>query len=96
MKDLHVWDVECLECGIFGLWDVGDVGCWDGGCLRCGMFGMWDVWDVGCWECSMLGIWDVGDVKCSGCEIFGNVQVVEGCLCRICKIHNGQVVFIIT
>ena len=44
----------------------------------------------------MLGIWDVGDVKCSGCEIFGNVQDVEGCLCRICKIHNGQVVFIIT
>ena len=96
MKDLHVWDVECLECGIFGLWDVGDVGCWDVGCWGWGMFKMRDVRDVRCLGCGTLGIWDVGDVKCSGCEIFGNVQDVEGCLCRICKIHNGQVGFIIT
>ena len=31
-----VWNVGCLECGMFGMWDVRDVGC--------GMVtGMWDV-----------------------------------------------------
>ena len=40
---------------MFGMWDVGDVGCWG-----CGMLGMWDVGDVGCWGCGMLGMWDVG------------------------------------
>ena len=39
---------------MFGMWDVGDVGCW-----RCGMLGMWDVLNMGC------GMWDVyWDVEC--------------------------------
>ena len=32
------WDVGCLGCRMFGMWDV-----WKVGCLGCGMFGMWDV-----------------------------------------------------
>ena len=44
-----------LGCGMFGVWDVGDVGCWG-----CGMLGMWDVRDVECWGCGMFtGMWDV-------------------------------------
>ena len=43
-----VQDVECLGCGMLGMWDMQDVGCWG-----CGMCGLWDVWDVGC------GMWDV-------------------------------------
>ena len=53
---LEVWnvrDVGCSGCGMFGIWDVGDVGLQDVGCSGCGMLGMWDVRDVGC------GIWDV-------------------------------------
>ena len=34
----------CLGCGMFGIWDVQDVGCL---CLGCSMFRVWDVWDVG-------------------------------------------------
>ena len=50
---------ECLGCGMFGVWDVGDVEC-----LGCGMLEMWDVRDVECWGCGMfqmwvLGLWDV-------------------------------------
>ena len=48
-------------CGMFGMWDVGDVGC-----SGCGIFRMWDVGDVG-----MFGMWDVRDVGCSGCGVFG-------------------------
>ena len=34
-----VWDVKCLGCGMFKVWDVHDVGC-----FGCGMFaGMWDI-----------------------------------------------------
>ena len=36
--------------GMFGMWDVRDVGC-----SVCGMFGMWDVRYVGCLPgCGML------------------------------------------
>ena len=44
-----------LGCGMFEMWDVGDVVC-----SGCGMFRMRDVGDVGC------GMWDVcRDVGCS-------------------------------
>ena len=48
--------------GIFGMWNVQDVGC-----PVCGMFGMWNVRDVGCVGCGMLGTWDVGYLP--GCEM---------------------------
>ena len=64
---------------MFGMWDVGDVGCWE-----CGMFGMWDVGDVGCWGCRMLRMWDVGDVGCGmlemwdvGCGTFARMWDVD-------------------
>ena len=50
LEKWHIGDVECWgcsECGMLGMWDVGDVGCWE-----CGMFGMWDL---GCLPgCGML------------------------------------------
>ena len=35
---LNAWEVGFSGCGIFQMWDVGDVA--DVGCLGCGMFGM--------------------------------------------------------
>ena len=73
---LGKWHVENVECGMYGMWEGGDVGCWG-----CGMFDMWDVGDVGCWGCGMCGIWDVRDVGCSGCAMFGMCDVWDvGCL----------------
>ena len=78
---LGKWHIENVECRMYGMWDVEDVG-YSG----CGMFGMWDVqdamfemWDVrdvGCRGSGMFGMWDVqdvgcGDVRCSGCGMFG-------------------------
>ena len=40
---LGKWHIDNVECGMYEMWDVGDVGC-----LGWGIFGMWDVWDVGC------------------------------------------------
>ena len=37
---LNLGDAVCWECGILGIWDVGDVG-YPG----CEMLGMWDVED---------------------------------------------------
>ena len=85
---LGKWHNENVECGMYGTWDVQDVGCWgcgmlgmwdvgDVGCWGCGMFGMWDVRDVGCLGCGMFGMWDVRDVGCSGCGMFGMWDV--GC-----------------
>ena len=34
-------------CGMFKMWNVGDVGCLGCGMFGCGMFGMWNVRDVG-------------------------------------------------
>ena len=45
----------CLGCGMFRMWDVGDVGCW-----RCGMLRMWDVEDVGCLGCEIFRMYHVG------------------------------------
>ena len=59
-------------CGMFGRWDVREVGCTGGG-----MFGMWDVREVGCSGGGMFGRWDVRDVGCSGCGMFGMWDV--GC-----------------
>ena len=48
--DVGVWDVRCLGCGKFGMWDDRDVGC-----SGYGMFGMWDLRDMGCLPgCGML------------------------------------------
>ena len=85
------WHIENVECGMYGIWDVQDIGCWgcgmlgmwdvgDVGCWGCGMFGMWDVWDVGCAGCGMFGMWDVGDVECSGFGMFGMWDVGCGML----------------
>ena len=43
------WHIENVECGVYGMWDVHNVGCW-----RCGMFRMWDVGDVACSGCGMF------------------------------------------
>ena len=51
---LGKWHIENVECGMYGMWDVQDVGCWG-----CGMFEMWDVGDVGCSGCGMFRMWDV-------------------------------------
>ena len=70
------WHIENVECGMYRIWDVQDVGCWG-----CGMFEMWDVQDVGCAGCRMFGMWDVRDVGCSGCGMFGMWDVWDvGCL----------------
>ena len=66
---LGKWHIENVECGMYGMWDVQDVGC-----SGCGMFGMWDVRDVGCSECGMFGMWDVRDV---GCGIFAGMWDVD-------------------
>ena len=49
---LGKWHIKNVECGMYGMWDVGDVGC-----SGCGMCGMWDVRDVGCGM--FAGMWDV-------------------------------------
>ena len=54
---------------MFGMWDVGDVGC-----SGCGMFVMWDFGDVGCWGCWMFGMWYVRDV---GCGMFAGMWDVD-------------------
>ena len=54
---------------MFGMWDVGDVGC-----SGCGMFGMWDFGDVGCWGCGMFGMWYGPDV---GCGMFAGMWDVD-------------------
>ena len=69
---LGKWHIENVECGMLGMWDVGDMGCWG-----CGMFEMWDVWDVGCSGCGMCRMWDVRDVGCFGCGMWD-----VGCLPR--------------
>ena len=55
MKIIMSLQSFCLGRGIFGMWDVGCVGCW-----VCGMLGMWDVGDVGCLGCGMFRVWDMG------------------------------------
>ena len=55
MKTIMLLQSFCLGRGIFGMWDVGYVGCW-----VCGMLSMWAVGDVGCLGCWMFGMWDVG------------------------------------
>ena len=49
---LGKWHIENVEWGMYGKWDIQDVGC-----PECGMLGMWEVQDVGCSGC---GMWDVG------------------------------------
>ena len=44
-----IWNVECWQCEMLRMWDVGDARCGmfkDVECLGCGMFGKWDV---RCW-----------------------------------------------
>ena len=60
------WHIENVECGMYGIWDVQDVGCW-----VCGMFEMWDVGDVGISGCGMFGMWDVG------CGMFAGMWDVD-------------------
>ena len=48
---LGKWHIENVECGMYEMWDVQDVGC-----RGCGMFRMLDEWDVACSGCGMLGI----------------------------------------
>ena len=55
MKIIMSLQSFCLGRGIFGMWDVGCVGCW-----VCGILGMWDVGDVGCLGCGMFRVWDMG------------------------------------
>ena len=45
---LGKWHIENLECGMYGMWNVRDMGC-----LECGMFGMLDVRDERCSGCGM-------------------------------------------
>ena len=68
-----------LGCGVFGMWDVGDLEC-----LGCEIFWMRKVRDVGCvgcLACGMLGILDVKDARCSGCGMFRmwDVECLLGC-----------------
>ena len=53
-----VWGVGCSRRGMFGTWDVQDVGY--SGCEMSGM------WHVGMWD---VGVRDVQDVTCSRCEM---------------------------
>ena len=91
-------------CGVFGMWDIQDVGCsgcgmsgmWNVADVRysgCGMFRMWRVWDVGYLGCGMLGMWDIQGVRCSGCEMFGmwdvwDVQCSRYVMFRIWDVRN--------
>ena len=70
---LGKWHIKNVECGMYGMWDVGDVGC-----SGCGMCGMWDVRDVGCAGCGMFGMWDVRDVGCLGSGMW-DVGCLPGC-----------------
>ena len=47
---------------MFGIWDIGFVGCWGSG-----MLAMRDVGDVGYSRYEMLGMWNVRDLGCAGC-----------------------------
>ena len=59
-----VWDVGCLGCGLFAMWDFWNVICLGCGLSGCGMFEMYDEPDMGQWEC---GMWDTGCLP--GCRM---------------------------
>ena len=69
---LGKWHDENVECGMYGMWEGGDVGCWG-----CGMLGMWDVRDMGCAGCGVFGMCDVRDVRCLGCGMFAGMWDVD-------------------
>ena len=91
--DLSVWDVGCLGCGLFEMWDV-----WDVEYLRYGIFLIWDVRNAGCSDAGCLGglmfrMWDVEDVEdvgCSRCGIFvkWDFRDVECLGCKMCNIYQ--------
>ena len=57
--NLSVPDMGYLVCGIFEMWNVGNVES-----SGCGMFRIWVVWHVRCFGCGIFGMWDVRGVGC--------------------------------
>ena len=68
----YVWVLGYLECGMFGMCDVGYVGCWDVEFSGYRMLEIWHVWEVRHLGCGMLMMWYVWDVGCSG---FGMLEM---------------------